>query len=114
MLDPINTVRDVFGIVTIGLGSLPGTDIPDASGFSSRDIADLIDYVCKVALRQEIFFLWRPLLKDPKDDMVAEAAVTARCRAIVTHNVRDFVGVHHLGVAAITPASFLRQLRGLK
>ncbi len=85
-----------------------------ASGLSSRDIGDLMDYVCKVALRQEIFFLWRPLLKDSKDDMVAEAAVAARGRAIVTHNVRDFVGVHHFGVAAVTPVSLLRQLRGVK
>ncbi len=84
------------------------------SGLSPTDIGDLIDYVCSVAQRQKIFFLWRPLLKDPKDDMVAEAAVAARCRAIVTHNVRDFAGVERLGVRAITPAAFLRQLRGVK
>ncbi len=84
------------------------------AGLNPRDVGDLVDYVCTVASRQKIFFLWRPLLKDPKDDMVAEVAVAAGCRAIVTHNVRDFAGVERLGVAPITPASFLRQLRGVK
>jgi predicted nucleic acid-binding protein len=84
------------------------------SGLSPRDVGELVDYLCAVALQQKIFFLWRPLLKDPKDDMVAEVAVAARCRTIVTHNVRDFAGVQRFGVAAITPATFLRQLRGVK
>ena len=44
----------------------------------------------------------------------SRVAVAARCRAIVTHNIRDFAGVERFGVAAITPASFLRELRGVK
>jgi predicted nucleic acid-binding protein len=33
-------------------------------------IEDVLDYHCSVARHHEIFFLWRPYLKDPKDDMV--------------------------------------------
>jgi len=86
----------------------------DASGLTSSDIQDLVDYVCSVAVRQEVFFLWRPLLKDPKDDMVAELAVAAGCDAVVTHNVRDFVGIERFGIACLTPAAFLSNIRGIK
>ena len=85
-----------------------------ASGLVASDVHDLMDYVCSVAVRQEIFFLWRPLLKDPKDDMVAELAVAAGCDAVVTHNVRDFVGIENFGLALLPPGTFLKQLRGVK
>jgi len=76
------------------------------------DVRDLIDELCTVAHQQSIFFLWRPLLPDPKDDMVAELAVAASCSSVVTHNIRDFVGLERLGVTAITPAQLLSRLRG--
>jgi len=47
-------------------------------GLSRRDVSDFLDYMCSVARRQPIFFLWRPQLRDPRDDMVLEAAVAAR------------------------------------
>ena len=55
-----------------------------------RDIGKLLDYLASVALHQEVFFLWRPTLRDPKDDMVLELAVAAAADRIVTHNRRDF------------------------
>jgi putative PIN family toxin of toxin-antitoxin system len=83
-----------------------------ASPLNERDVRDLIDYVCDVAIRQEIFFLWRPFLRDPSDDLVLELAVAAHCDAIVTHNVRDFVGAEKLGVRVITPGRFVQEIRG--
>ena len=47
-------------------------------GLSSDEVDDIIDYICSVPNRRRIFFLWRPYLKDPKDDMVLELAVEAR------------------------------------
>jgi len=82
--------------------------------FTTEDIRELIDAICSVAHRQEIFFLWRPLLPDAKDDMVAELAVAAACSVIVTHDVRDFAGVEALGVEVLRPAEFLLRLRGVK
>ena len=82
------------------------------SALDEDDVRDLIDYVCDVAIRQKIFFLWRPFLRDPGDDLVLELAVAAQCEAIVTHNVRDFRGIEQLGVRVLTPGEFLQELRG--
>ena len=83
-----------------------------ASPLDENDVRVLIDYICEVAIRQEIFFLWRPYLRDPGDDLVLELAAAAGCDAIVTHNVRDFRGAEKLGVRILTPGQFLQELRG--
>lgn len=78
---------------------------------SAADVRDIVDYVCSVALRQDVFFLWRPLLRDPNDDMVAEVAVAAGADAIVTHNRRDFAGVERFGLKIWTPQHLLERMR---
>jgi putative PIN family toxin of toxin-antitoxin system len=78
--------------------------------YRQQEIDDLLDFICQIARRQSIFFLWRPCLPDPKDDMILELAVAAGCEAIVTHNDRDFVGAEPLGVRIDTPRDFLRIL----
>lgn len=85
-----------------------------AGPFEPQDVRDFIDAICSLAHQQAIFFLWRPLLPDPKDDMVAELAVAAECSAIVTHNVRDFGPVAAFGIDILTPAKLLHRLRGVK
>lgn len=80
---------------------------------STTDIENLIEFHCSVATRHRIFFLWRPYLPDPKDDMVLELAVTAGCDSVVTYNTRDFVGIEQFGIKAITPGEFLKDLGAL-
>lgn len=75
------------------------------------DIAAILDYMCSVADHQEIFFLWRPILRDPGDDMLLEVAVAADCQAIVTHNVRDFAGAEKFGLRVLTPSAFLQEIQ---
>jgi putative PIN family toxin of toxin-antitoxin system len=82
------------------------------SGLSESEVGVILDYLCSTAERQEIFFLWRPSLRDPKDDMVLELAVAAEAAAIVTHNTRDFVGASEFGVEILTPPELLTRLRG--
>ncbi len=81
---------------------------------STRDLDDMIDYICSVAQRQSIFYLWRPMLRDPKDDMVAEVAVAAGAGAVVTHNGRDFTGLGSFGIRVVTPQEFLKVIGGMK
>lgn len=79
---------------------------------NESDVKDLLDYWCAVAIQQEIFFLWRPYLRDPKDDMVLELAVAASCTAIITYNQRDFGGAESFGLRVLTPARFLDEIGG--
>src|SRR4051794_16334724 len=44
----------------------------DAGLYTQREVDDFLDYLCQIAHRQSIFFLWRPYLPDAKDDMVLE------------------------------------------
>lgn len=77
----------------------------------AADVRAVLDYLCSVAHHQPIYFLWRPFLPDPKDDMVAEAAFAAGARYVVTHNLKDFRPLPQLGVQAITPRTFLTRIR---
>jgi putative PIN family toxin of toxin-antitoxin system len=73
-------------------------------------IDPILDYLCLIGEHQAIYFLWRPFLRDPGDEMVLEVAVGARAKAIVTHNVRDFVGVEdRFGIQVISPGAFLKE-----
>lgn len=79
-------------------------------GLSVAEVGGFLDFLCRVGNLHEVYFLWRPLLRDPKDEMVAEVAVKARCRHIVTYNLRDFGGVDSFGIAAVRPHDFLTSL----
>jgi predicted nucleic acid-binding protein len=75
---------------------------------SREEVDDLIDFYCAVGVPHEIFFLWRPFLHDPKDEMVLELAVKAGCESIITYNTRDFAGVEQFGLNLLEPSEFLR------
>ena len=81
-----------------------------ALGLTHAEIDDVLDYLCAVATHREIYFLWRPVLRDAADDMVLEVAVEAGCDIVVTHNVRDFAGAERFGVRALTPGEFLKRI----
>jgi len=85
-----------------------------ASLVSDEDIENTLDYICSVAHLQKIFFLWRPFLKDPDDDMVLELAVASEADFIVTHNMDDFGGIEQFGVRARRPGAFLKEIGVLK
>jgi putative PIN family toxin of toxin-antitoxin system len=84
--------------------------ISELTGLTHSDIDDILDYICKVAEHRDIYYLWRPFLKDPKDDMILELAVESESDLIVTHNVRDFVGIEQFGLGAVTPGKFLEEI----
>ncbi|MBX9854672.1 MAG: putative toxin-antitoxin system toxin component, PIN family [Gemmatimonadaceae bacterium] len=80
-------------------------------GLTHADIDVVVDFLCQQAHHSKIFYLWRPFLRDPTDDMVLEVAVEAQCRYIVTFNTRDFAGVKQFGIQTLTPGEFLALLK---
>jgi putative PIN family toxin of toxin-antitoxin system len=68
-----------------------------------EDVADVVDAVCALAIPHKIYFLWRPYLRDRKDELVLELAVAARCDYIITYNQRDFRGAEMFGIRISGP-----------
>jgi len=78
---------------------------------SHKQVDIVLDNICALSKFQEIYFLWRPYLKDPKDDHVLEVAVASKTKTIVTHNLKDFKGVGKFGIKAITPGNYLEGIK---
>ena len=81
---------------------------------SSEDIDIFLDYFLSQSRIRKIFYLWRPFLKDPKDDLVLEVAVESESDYIITFNLKDFKGCDKFGIKAITPQEFIGIIRGGK
>ncbi len=79
-------------------------------GYSPQDADDFLDYFLSQSIECRVYFLWRPFLPDPKDDLVLEIALAGSASLIVTHNVRDFVGAESMGIQVVTPDDFLAML----
>lgn len=77
---------------------------------NETDLEAILDYICKVGNKQEVYFLWRPFLRDPEDDMVLEVAVAASCQYIMTFNERYFAGSERFDIQVVTPKVFLQQI----
>jgi len=71
------------------------------------DVLAYLRYLASIAHLQDVYYLWRPFLRDPDDDMVLECAFASGSEYLVTHNIRDFQRIGQLGITPITPASFL-------
>lgn len=79
----------------------------DELRFDFHEIDQLLDNICAMANRHDVFYLWRPFLSDTGDDMVLELAVKAGCEYIVTYNKQDFKGVDALGLNVVDAREFL-------
>lgn len=83
-------------------------------GLGNEDIEAILDYILSKSSIRKIFYLWRPFLKDPKDDLVLEVAVESQSNYIITFNKKDFKGIEKFGVTALTPKEFLHEIGVLK
>lgn len=77
---------------------------------AAKNIDDIIDFICAVAHPHAVYFLWRPFLKDPKDDMVLELAVTAGCDYLITYNKSDFADIERFGIRVMDAREFLKEI----
>ena len=81
-------------------------------GLSMSEVNSLMAEFAALTEPVEVHFLWRPMLADPKDEMVLEAAVNGRADALITHNMRDFASVQdRFNLDILRPADFLQRAR---
>lgn len=82
-----------------------------AAQLSPHEVAIFLDAVIAMVEPTEVWFLWRPQLRDPGDELVLEAAVNGRAAAIVTFNRKDFrVAADRFGLEILLPAEAIRRV----
>lgn len=79
-------------------------------GLSLQDIDDLVEGICAIANKRDIFFLWRPLANDPDDDFLLELAIESQADFLITYNQRDLQPVERFGIRVVTPKVFLQEV----
>jgi len=73
------------------------------------DIDSILNYFISKSSIREIFYLWRPFLKDPKDDLLLEVAVESGSEFIITFNKKDFLDCEkQFGIKIVTPQEFMQ------
>jgi predicted nucleic acid-binding protein len=114
---------------SIGLGALPAAaSVPlfldyeavlkreetlRRAGASPDDIDAILDQLAALLVRVDIWYLWRPQLRDADDDMVLEAAPNAGATHIVTFNLQDFgTAPMRFGIETCRPADIAQAALG--
>jgi putative PIN family toxin of toxin-antitoxin system len=84
----------------------------DAMATSAGIIDTVLNDFIAVAREVHLEYRWRPIIKDPKDDMVFETAINGGARTIITFNVQHFVRAgRRFGIRVVRPIEVLRVLR---
>lgn len=82
-----------------------------ASGATERDIGVLLDTLCTVCVPIRISYLWRPMLRDPDDEMVLETAINGAATHLLTFNERDFARADRMNVRIERPGPAWQERR---
>jgi predicted nucleic acid-binding protein len=82
-----------------------------AAGLSASEASIFVDRLISMAEPVEIYFRWRPQLRDPGDELVLEAAVNGRALTIVTFNEKHLREARtNFDIEVLRPGEVLRRL----
>lgn len=82
-------------------------------GLSRSEIGAVLDAMAAVAHPVSLWFLWRPSLKDVKDEMVLETAVNGAADVLGTFNLRHLArAAAEFGIKAMRPGDLWWHLKG--
>jgi putative PIN family toxin of toxin-antitoxin system len=81
----------------------------DKLEFSVVEIDEVLDGLVHLGARFSSHFLWRPFLRDAKDDMILELAVVSGSSRIITYNIKDFRGSANFSVEVMRPFEYLKK-----
>ena len=85
--------------------------IQDLTPLSLAEQNELFEAYLSTCQWNEIYYMWRPNLKDENDNFVVELAVASGAEAIITYNVKDFKGAELIFKhKIITPEDFIQEI----
>jgi len=85
--------------------------IKNLSPLSSKEITTLFQAYLSTCRWNEIYYMWRPNLKDEDDNFVVELAVASGAEIIITYNLKDFNSAElSFKHQIMTPEQFLKEL----
>ncbi len=83
-----------------------------AAGLRAAEAGVFVDRLIFMAEPVELYFRWRPQLRDPGDELVLEAAVNGRASAIVTFNEKRLREARtSFDLEVLRPGEILRRLK---
>jgi len=62
----------------------------EAAELTAEEVQVILDVIVGVSEWTRVYYLYRPVTRDPADEMVIEAALNSGADAIVTFNRRDY------------------------
>jgi putative PIN family toxin of toxin-antitoxin system len=83
-------------------------NVSEELGLTLQDVDLTIAAICNIANFHLIFFLWRPMAKDPDDEFLIDLAFKAQADFIITYNQKDLQPVERFGIRVVTPKQFLQ------
>jgi len=81
-----------------------------AAGLQVADVVELLNAVAAIGEPVVPNFRWRPMLRDPNDDMVFEVALNGQADMVVTFNKSDFEQLSFWNLRIASPGEALRKL----
>src|SRR3989440_9805601 len=80
----------------------------EATGMTVEEVGAVLDGFAAFLRPVFPYFLWRPRLRNPDDEMVLDAAVNGQAEAIVTFHVPDYLpAARQFHLEVLTPAEAL-------
>ena len=80
-------------------------------GLQLSDVEKFLRFIAYIGKPFNIFFLFRPNLKDEKDNMLVELAITSQSDYLITSNIKDFKNAQlkfdQLNI--VTPSEFINK-----
>lgn len=74
------------------------------------EINEILDFLCRVGQKHNVYYKWRPWLNDESDNMILELAVSSNADFIITFNKNDFRNIETFRFGLKTPKEFLNFL----
>ncbi len=81
---------------------------------TKEDIDKVLRFLSYISKPVTIYYLFRPNLKDEKDNIFLELSLAANCDFIITSNTKDFTKYNELkfdDISVVTPSDFVKMWR---